>query len=149
MFMTFYTSLILLFSLIWDIMNTQEVPIYRKIGLFSGNILATLRLSMGDSDFNCLYDETLNQAQHYLFWITWVVMTIFSALIFLNFIIAEVCNSYAKVRFNIQSLMYKEKAGLINEAEDILTDNIKNNKVKFPKYMISRQDIDTAWNQYI
>jgi hypothetical protein len=115
------------------------VPIYRKIGLFAGNILGTLRLSIGDSDFNCLYDDNLNDEEHYLFWFCWFFMTIFSLLIFLNFIIAEVSNSYQDVKDNIDFLIYKERAGLINEAEDILTDNILNNKIKFPRYMVSRQ----------
>ena len=33
---------------------------------------------------------------HVLFWGVWIFMVFFSSLIFLNFIIAEVSNSYAK-----------------------------------------------------
>ena len=80
--------------------------------------------------------------QHYLFWICWVVVVIFSALIFLNFIIAEVSNSYQIVRVSIDALIYKERAGLINEAEDILTAKFKNNQQKFPKYIVARE-VDT------
>jgi len=67
-------------------------------------------------------------------------MVIFSSLIFLNFIIAEVSNSYAKVKENINAQIYKERSSLINEAEDILSEQTKeNNKVKFPKYIVTRQ----------
>lgn len=66
-------------------------------------------------------------------------MVIFSALIFLNFIIAEVSASYEKVKANIGSLIYKERATLINEAEDIMSKyTIENDKKKFPKYIIIR-----------
>jgi len=67
-------------------------------------------------------------------------MVIFSALIFLNFIIAEVSNSYQKVKSSIDALIYKERAGLIEEAEEIMPDKTrKNNKKKFPKYIVVRE----------
>jgi len=68
------------------------------------------------------------------------MMVIFSALIFLNFIIAEVSNSYQTVKENIEALIYKERAGLIQEAEDIILESVKkNDKTKFPKYIIVRE----------
>jgi len=68
------------------------------------------------------------------------MMVIFSALIFLNFIIAEVSNSYQTVKESIEALIYKERAGLIQEAEDIILESVKkNDKTKFPKYIIVRE----------
>ena len=102
--------------------------------------MTTLRLSLGDFDFGVLEGDKLNAKQHWLFWIIWVFMVIFSALIFLNFIIAEVSNSYSGVKVNIDALIYKERAGLIEEAEDIMPANTrKNNKIKFPKYIVIRE----------
>ena len=49
-------------------------------------------------------------------------MVVFSSLIFLNFIIAEVSNSYQKVRDNIDALVYQERSGLIQEVEDLYSD---------------------------
>ena len=67
-------------------------------------------------------------------------MVIFSALIFLNFIIAEVSNSYSRINEQIKALIYKERACLIQESEDIMAQSTKdNNKVKFPKYIIIRE----------
>jgi hypothetical protein len=60
-------------------------------------------------------------------------MVVFSALIFLNFIIAEVSNSYSNINANVNKLVYKERAKLINEAEDVMSKKEKqNNLVKFP-----------------
>mmetsp|Transcript_18087 Transcript_18087/g.30875 ORF Transcript_18087/g.30875 Transcript_18087/m.30875 type:complete len:193 (+) Transcript_18087:3627-4205(+) len=151
-FLLFFSILILKFSMIFDVISPNDAPEYRFVGKYVGNVLTTLRLSLGDFDFSVLEDSgiqmegdkvvsiPLNSKQHILFWITWVLMVIFSALIFLNFIIAEVSNSYEKVKVNIDALIYKERAGLINEAEDILSENVrKNNKVKFPKYIVIRE----------
>ena len=91
---------------------------YSKIGYLLGNLFTTFRLSLGDFDFSMIEDKTLTK-QHVLFWITWLIMVIFSSLIFLNFIIAEVSSSYNKVKLNIDSMIYKERAGLISEVEDI------------------------------
>ena len=67
-------------------------------------------------------------------------MVLFSALIFLNFIIAEVSNSYQNVKENIDALIYKERAGLVMEAEDIMSSRTKLvNKRKFPKFIIIRE----------
>jgi uncharacterized protein (DUF2164 family) len=60
-------------------------------------------------------------------------MVVFSALIFLNFIIAEVSNSYSNINANVSKLVYKERAKLINEAEDVMSKKEREtNLVKFP-----------------
>ena len=127
-FMLFFFILIIMFSMIFNVIAPNPADEYRHVGLFWGNVLTTLRLSLGDFDFGVLEEQgtdELNKKQHILFWITWVIMVIFSSLIFLNFIIAEVSNSYANVKENIDAMIYKERAQLINEAEDILTEKTK------------------------
>jgi hypothetical protein len=60
-------------------------------------------------------------------------MVVFSALIFLNFIIAEVSNSYSNINASVSKLVYKERAKLINEAEDVMSKKEREtNLVKFP-----------------
>lgn len=97
-FFVFFAILILMFSLVFDVITINNNKDYRKVGNFAGNLLGTLRLSLGNTDFNFLEDEHLDDDQHVLFWVCWVLVVIFSALIFLNFIIAEVSNSYDFVR---------------------------------------------------
>ena len=67
-------------------------------------------------------------------------MVLFSALIFLNFIIAEVSNSYKAVRDKIDSLVFKERAGLIEEVEEMIPQSIRDyDKKRFPKYIVVRE----------
>jgi hypothetical protein len=132
-FMLFFLILIIMFSMIFDVIAPNPASEYKYVGLYWGNVLTTLRLSLGDFDFGVLEttgEMELNKKQHILFWCTWVLMVIFSSLIFLNFIIAEVSNSYSKVKEKIDELIYKERAGLINEAEDIKMQATKLNNKK-------------------
>lgn len=78
---------------------------YTAVGPFVGNILALMRISLGDFDFTELKDNDLTPNEHLLFWIMWILMVCFSLLIFLNFIIAEVSNSYATVKEDIDALV--------------------------------------------
>ena len=94
---------------------------YQHVGWFMGNFLTTLRLSLGDFDFGVLEGDNLDADQHVLFWIIWTVMVVLSSLIFLNFIIAEVSNSYSTINKQINALIYKERASLIQESEDIMS----------------------------
>ena len=138
--MLFFSILIVMFSAVFDVIAMNDAKEYKYLGPFMGNVMTTLRLSLGDFDFGVLEGDTLNVKQHWLFWIIWVIMVIFSALIFLNFIIAEVSNSYQRIKEQIDSLIYKERAELIEEAEDIMSSRTKkNDKTKFPKYIVVRE----------
>jgi len=83
--------------MIFDVISRNESAEYRKIGYWFGNFFTTLRLSLGDFDFSMIEDKPLTK-QHILFWVTWLIMVVFSSLIFLNFIIAEVSSSYGNVK---------------------------------------------------
>ena len=144
-FLAFYAILIVMFSLIFDVISRNPAGEYSKVGPFVGNLFSTLRLSLGDFDFGVLAETdatkgALDRDQHLLYWLVWLAMVVFSALIFLNFIIAEVSNSYSKINANISKLVYKERAGLINEAEDVMSKKVRRtNKSRFPTFIITRE----------
>jgi len=117
-FMLFFAILIIMFSMIFDVIAKNPADEYKHVGYYFGNIFTTLRLSLGDFDFGILEEQddpklNLSPRQHILFWLTWVLMVIFSALIFLNFIIAEVSNSYATISADIDARIYKERSMLV------------------------------------
>lgn len=141
-FLVFFFILIIMFSMIFNVIARNEAPEYKNVGWLVGNLLTTFRLSLGDFDFSMIENKPLTK-QHILFWITWLIMVIFSSLIFLNFIIAEVSSSYNKVKVNIDSLIYKERAALISEVEDITSKRTKRkNKKMFPKFIVVREQED-------
>lgn len=155
-FLLFFSILIIMFSSIFNIVSANPADIYRNLNPFFANIMTTLRLSLGDFDFGllespsdkeqeeCLKEKKckaeLSKEQHVMFWAIWIMMVLFSALIFLNFIIAEVSNSYQSAKIKIESLIYKERANLVMEAEDFIGAKQKaENPKKFPAYVVIRQ----------
>lgn len=59
----------------------------------------------------------------------------------MNFIIAEVSASYEKVKEDIDALTYKERAKMVTEAEDFVSDARKLEDIQsFPKYFVIREE---------
>lgn len=59
-FMIFFTILILMFSMVFDVIAKNDAAEYQHVGWFMGNFLTTLRLSLGDFDFGVLEGDNLD-----------------------------------------------------------------------------------------
>jgi len=138
-FFIFFAVVIISFSMQLDIFGRSTADEYKLIGPLFGNIFATLRLSLGDYEFTQISELKLYYA-HVMFWVIWLMMVVFSSLIFLNFIIAEVGNSYAKCRENITPTVFQERAILIAEAEDLFSKKNLTDAKKFPKAIVVRKN---------
>lgn len=108
---------------------------YAEIGLFLGYLASTMRVSLGDFDFDA--SVYLTKPESWLYWGIWFLTVVIQCIIFLNFIIAEASNSYAVVKENLDQLINKEKSTLVCEAEKMMPDRVKNHNL-FPKYIIIR-----------
>ena len=120
---------------------TQEYPgyEYKHLGVFWGNIVTVLRLSLGD--FSILEDVgSQERYQSVLFWGIWLLTVITTSLIFLNFIVAEAQNSYNRVISNIRKIIYKQKALMTNETELMTFKKLKDPQI-MPKYLIIKEII--------
>ena len=62
-FMLFFSILVVMFSMVFDIVAKTQANEYRMLHPFLGNLFTTLRLALGDFDFGALTDEghPLNQ----------------------------------------------------------------------------------------
>jgi len=58
-------------------------------------------------------------------------------IVFLNFIVAELSNTYTDVKENLNAMQNYGKAQMISEIESIYPNRFKCNKY-FPKYIIIR-----------
>jgi hypothetical protein len=153
-FLIFYVILIVLFSLLLGILGlgnrfidgpfrdkyggTEEYPgnEYATVGLFWGNVLTTLRMSMGDFSFDQAL--LLERNENIIYWVVWLLIVIITCIVFLNFIIAEASYSYENVSEKLDAYILSEQASLIEEAEMMLFERCKN-KSNFPKYIIIRE----------
>ena len=118
--------------------DNASIPMgeYSQIGLWLGTLVSTLRIAMGDFDFEA--STYLTAQENALFWLIWLMVVVMTCIIFLNFIIAEASASYEKVKENLVAMINKEKSALIGEAEGMIWMRTKTDKA-FPKYVIIRE----------
>lgn len=76
-----------------------------------GNIMQTLRISMGDYEFDGANE--LTPEENWIYWFCWIIIVVVTNIIFLNFIIAEASNTYEKVKAQLNAMIYKERASMI------------------------------------
>jgi len=109
---------------------------YYHVGKFLGYFITTLRISMGDFDFEA--SQYLEKEENIMFWIMWFLVVYIALLIFLNFIIAETSKSYTNIDENLDATISEQKAVMCAESE-LMQLGFARNNVTFPKYIIIRQ----------
>ena len=62
-----------------------------------GEFMWTLRLSIGDGSIIGASKLLGTKTENRIFWLLWILITIITSVIFLNFIVAEAGASYTKV----------------------------------------------------
>ena len=141
-FMIFYAILLWMCSLIFTILEVgfykrqssaalRDVPNsisypgqeYKSIPEFTWQFLWTIRMSLGDFDFGVA--TYLDPFAANIYWTVWIIVVFVTCIVFLNFIIAEVSSSYEKVKGRISSLFLRERAQLIEEAQDMLFSSMR------------------------
>lgn len=100
-----------------------------------------LRISIADNNYDA--STYLPVFQNSIFFIFFVLATTITNIIFMNFIIAEVSNSYAVVKETLHYKLLQERGLMINEAEDILRSRFGEKVIGwkhiFPRYIIKRE----------
>jgi len=97
---------------------------------------STFNVSLGNFDFSP--PTMLNgRAENIMYWVLWTITLVITNIVFLNFIIAEASESYAKVKETLDESKNKGTADMINESEFMLPKAFIN-KERFPRYIISR-----------
>jgi hypothetical protein len=110
---------------------------YYHVGLHIGEILWTLRISIGDN--SAIGPATvLDPVENIIFWVCFFITVFASNIVFLNFIVAEASNTYAKVTETLEATIWMERSSLIAEAEEMTWRDFKTLD-KFPKYLIVRE----------
>jgi hypothetical protein len=128
---------------------------YKGIGPVSYFALA-LRNSIGDFDFESMVSgDTLNDFI-WLQWFVWIIVIFIGNVVFMNFIIAVVSDSYERCINKMDTQTMLEKIDLIIERERMITDRElrKYHKEWFPRYLYvcrpaqsenNKSKLDTEW----
>ena len=113
-----------------------QQPNYNGIGLF-GYILMSFRTSTGDFEIDEY--QNLDSSLIIVAWIIWIFAVLILNVIFMNFIIAVISESYEKVMQKSVAQGYKVKAEMIAERELFFTEEQTKDPLNFPKYLILRK----------
>ena len=107
---------------------------HSKLG---SNFVATLFVALGDpSEID--FVPVLSEENAWLFWICWFIVVISTSIVMLNFVIAEATYVYDTVSDRLNEFILKDRAGLINEADEMKPFFFKG-KDRYPKYIIIRE----------
>jgi hypothetical protein len=117
-FLFVYFIFLVNFSLVITTLQNEASVDYKYIGMFVGNFIDTMKMSMGD--FGLIERTQVDLPHKTIFWLSWGVIVLIMSIIFLNFIIAEASASYERVNELLVMVIQKDKVAMINEAEKMM-----------------------------
>lgn len=100
-----------------------------------------LRTAIGDNDMDdyLIGYEDKKESHLTLVWIVWLLIILVGNIVFMNFIIAVVNESYENCMTKLVAQTYKVKIDMIVEREQMMTQADLNNQKWFPNYIIVRK----------
>ncbi len=116
----------------------QGIPISDQSDLnWFGYFIMSYRISAGDSDFGAFTEQKNNLK---LFsWLLWMISLFTLNVMFMNFIIAVISESYEKVMQRLVALSFMLKAEMVAERESLMAEEDFNNPEYFPRFLILRR----------
>ena len=99
--------------------------------------MIVLRQASGDTDTSSIIDGTRDYK--ILAWLLWFVILIVGNVVFMNFIIAVVSESYENCMEKKIQIIYIIKLEMIVEFESVIPDWLFTREEWFPKFIIIRR----------
>ncbi|CDW73620.1 UNKNOWN [Stylonychia lemnae] len=146
-FHAFFLIFIIQFGLIFTVLfKAAPIEEYEGVSAF-GYYLMIFRIAAGDF----ATDNYKDQSQYLviLTWIVWVIAVIALNVVFMNFIIAVISESYEKVMQKIVAESYKVKVHMIKEREQFFTNQNQIKEAYFPQYLVLRRPHLGEWQGFI
>ena len=138
-FLLFFLIVVCMFTTLIHIIVDEVEEGYEGIGALSFFVLA-LRQSVGDYD-----SSTLVSGSQYkiLVWILWFLIMVVGNIVFMNFIIAVVSESYENCMERMIQSMQIAKLYMIEECESLLPRFCYDYPTWFPRYILLRRQVDS------
>jgi hypothetical protein len=96
-----------------------------------------LRQSIGDYDTSSIIEGT--KEFKILAWLLWFLILVIGNIVFMNFIIAVVSESYENCMDQKIQLIYNAKLEMIEECEDLMPEWLFTKRNWFPRFIIIRR----------
>ncbi|CDW87819.1 wd-40 repeat protein [Stylonychia lemnae] len=143
-FISFFLIFITLFGMIFLVLfKADSIDEYNGVNGIAYFLMA-FRISSGDFQLDD-YQQQENTLVIFS-WILWIFAVITLNIVFMNFIIAVISESYEKVMQKLISESYKVKVHMIAEREEIFSSTEINRKDYFPNYIVVRRQINNETN---
>eukprot|EP00347_Sterkiella_histriomuscorum_P004781 403359125 len=137
-FLIFIIEFGLIFAILFDAISIDE---YSGIGIFAYLMMA-FRTSSGDFNVDSYKDQS--SALVIISWAVWIIAVMLLNVMFMNFIIAVISESYEKVMQKLVAEGYKVKVQMIVERELHFTDEELNSEKYFPRYLLLRRPVSSS-----
>eukprot|EP00347_Sterkiella_histriomuscorum_P015684 403356086 len=137
-FLIFILEFGLVFAILFDAISIEE---YQGIGIFA-YIMMAFRTSSGDFNVDSYKDQS--SALVIISWVIWIIAVMLLNVMFMNFIIAVISESYEKVMQKLVAESYRVKVQMIVERELHFTEEELISEQYFPKYMILRRPVSSS-----
>jgi hypothetical protein len=151
-FLPFFGMVIGAFTVILQILLKKSNETYDGIRPIAFYVLA-LRQSIGDYDTSTLIEGS-NEDFKNLVWILWFFIMIVGNIVFMNFIIAVVSESYENCMERMVQSIQSAKLEMIEECENLLPQRFFTED-NFPKYILVRRPVedegsaDSEWQGFV
>jgi hypothetical protein len=143
-FLLFFGIVIIFFSMILAVLLKDDLNNYEALGPVVYFIIA-MRESIGDFDTD---DSIINNSDYkVLIWLFYFMILIIGNVVFMNFIIAVVNQSYENCMQQSLAQSYKVKLHMISERESIMSESEYKNKEWFPNFIILCKPITEGINE--
>eukprot|EP00347_Sterkiella_histriomuscorum_P013895 403362947 len=137
-FVIFILQFGLVFAILFDAISIEE---YQGIGIFA-YIMMAFRTSSGDFNVDSYKDQS--SVLVVISWVIWIIAVMLLNVMFMNFIIAVISESYEKVMQKLVAESYKVKVQMIVERELHFTEEELTSEQYFPKYLILRRPVSSS-----
>ncbi|CDW90342.1 UNKNOWN [Stylonychia lemnae] len=102
------------------------------------------RISAGDFSTDNYRDQS--QYLVILTWLVWIIAVLTLNIVFMNFIIAVISESYERVMQKLVAETYRVKANMIVEREQLFSETELKKEELFPQYILIRKQISNESN---
>ncbi|CDW85239.1 wd-40 repeat protein [Stylonychia lemnae] len=144
-FLIFFLIFILQFGMIFLVLfKAQQIDEYNGVNKLAYFLMA-FRISSGDFQLDDYH--TQEDGLVIFTWIIWLIAVMTLNIVFMNFIIAVISESYERVMQKLVAESYKVKANMIVEREQLFNEVELKSKVNFPNFIVLRRPLNTESNE--
>ncbi|CDW78457.1 wd-40 repeat protein [Stylonychia lemnae] len=144
-FLSFFLIMILQFGMIFLVLfKAEQIDEYNGVNKLAYFLMA-FRISSGD--FNVDNYHSQGDLLVIFSWIIWLLAVIILNIVFMNFIIAVISESYERVMQKLVAESYKVKANMIVEREQLFSSKELEKQENFPNFIVVRRPINNEENE--